>query len=332
MDNSYKKGNLIIYFIIIYYIIIIKGFFFFKMNALKKFVLQFVFKDFYSLKNLEDPTFSEELIKIREKVKNYSEPREGIKKQMEIEMCKVNGYIYYRIQNKNNKNSNKKVLYIHGGAFFLEALKVHWNFCHKLSKETGCEIVFPCYPLVPESNSEKTHEMLLTVYKELLKNSKPEDITVMGDSAGGTLSLSLSMLARDQGLPLAHEIILISPGFNIGKTTEEESKRLEEIKKNDYILGDFPVEKIKVIWCGNLNPNDYRVNVMNGSLKGLPRITLFSGTNDVMNIPARRFVSKMEKEGHPYCYEEKEGGLHVYVLIKNSPSELELIKSRVMDN
>jgi len=300
------------------------------MKIIKKKILQFILRDFYSLQKLEDPAFSEELVKIRERVKKFSVPPEEIKKQMNITLCKVEGGTYYKFQDKNNKIDNKKVLYIHGGAFFMEALKNHWKFCYRLTKEIGCEIYFPQYPLVPESNSEESHNMLLEVYKELLKNCKPEDITMIGDSAGGTLALSLSMLARDKGLPLPHEIVLISPGFRIGETNEEESKRLEEIKKNDYILGDFPVEKIKDLWHGDLDLNDYRIDVMNGSLKGLPRITMFSGTCDVMNVPARKFVEKLKKEGHPYCYEEKEDGIHVYVLSKRSRTEFELIISRIM--
>jgi len=300
------------------------------MNIIKRRLINHFFKDIHSLKELENPEFGEELKRLKNKIKKFSTPKEEIKRQMDVELCKINGNIYYRVQDKNNKNSSKKVLYIHGGAFFLEAIDKHWKFCLRLSKVTGCEIIFPFYPLVPESNSEGTHNMLLSVYKELISNNKPKDITIMGDSAGGTLALTLSMLARDKGLPVPNEIVLITPVFSIGKINEEENKRLEEIKKHDFYINEFPIEKIKELWCGNLDVNDYRVNALNGSLKGLPRITIFSGTYDIMNIPTRKLVSKLKEEGHPYYYEEKEGGIHIYVVSKNSTKELELIVSRVM--
>ncbi|KAL6599458.1 alpha/beta-hydrolase [Neocallimastix californiae] len=300
------------------------------MNIIKRRLLNHFIKDIHSLKDLENPDFGEGLKRLKNKIKKFSTPKEEIKQQMDVELCKINEYIYYKVQDKNNKNNSKKVLYIHGGAFFLEAIDKHWKFCLRLSKVTGCEIIFPFYPLVPESNSENSHNMLLSVYKELISNNKPEDITIMGDSAGGTIALTLSMLARDKGLPVPNEIVLITPVFSIGKIDEEENKRLEEIKKHDYYINEFPIEKIKELWCGNLDVNDYRVNALNGSLKGLPRITIFSGTYDIMNIPTRKLVSKLKKEGHPYYYEEKEGGVHIYVVSKNSKKELELIVSRVM--
>jgi len=302
------------------------------MNIIKKRILQCFFKDIHSLKDMEDPEFGKELTRLKNKVKKYATPKEEVKKQMDIELCEIEGGIYYRAQDKKNKNKNKKVLYIHGGAFFLEAIDKHWKFCLRLSKETGCEVYFPFYPLVPESNSEASHNMLISVYKEMIKDNKPEDITIIGDSVGGTLALTLSMFVRESGLPVPNEIILMTPVFIIEDLDEEESKRLEEIKKYDNYINEFPIEKLIELWRGNLEKEDYRVNPMKGSLKGLPHITIFSGTYDVMNIPTRKLVSRMKEEGHPHHYEEKENGEHLYVVSKKSKNELDLIISRVMGN
>ena len=68
----------------------------------------------------------------------------------------------------------------------------------------------------------------------MLETTPPEDLTIIGDSAGGTLALSLSMLARDKGLPVAKEIVLISPGFVL-ECNDEELKRLEQVKKQEAI-------------------------------------------------------------------------------------------------
>ena len=142
-------------------------------------------------------------------------------------------------------------MYIHGGGFFAEAFKAHWDMCQRLVDATGCEIYFPIYPLVPESSSKESHEMLLKVYKELLNDTPSDKITFIGDSAGGTLCLSLSMLIRDNGLPAVSELILISPGFGFGEMTEEDNIRLQEIKKHDFMIGQFPVLKIAALWMGD---------------------------------------------------------------------------------
>jgi acetyl esterase/lipase len=95
------------------------------------------------------------------------------------------------------------------------------------------------------------------------------------------------------------------------------------------MIGQFPVKKIAELWNGGIFPVDYRTDVTLGSLDGLPEIIMFSGTYDIMNIPARRFASRLKEENHPHRYIEKEGGYHVYVLGKKSKEEFELIVTEI---
>ena len=298
------------------------------MSIMKKRIIRLIMHGFDYLNELADPAFIEELHSLKQKHPMSSRPTRIIRKYMKVKKCVVGGGIYYMAADRKNR-SNKKVLFIHGGGFAAEALPMHWAFCRRLSRDTGCEIIFPQYPLVPESDSENTHKMLVEVYKEVIKRCRPEDLTIIGDSAGGTLSLSLSMIARDIGLPVANEIVLISPGFIIGPLSERDERRLEYIRRKDFILGNFPVDKISRLWRGDLSVNDYRADVTKGRLKGLPHITMFSGTHDIMNVPGRKFVTKMRKEGHPFDYHEKKCGAHEYALSRKNTKEYGIIVSVV---
>lgn len=299
------------------------------MNYIVKKLIRFSMRDFIALTELDNPEFAIGLADLKKKLPQNSAPPKRVKAKMDIIKRKVTGGIYYIARDRNNR-SNKKVLFIHGGGFFLEAMPLHWRLCQRLARDTGCEIIFPEYPMVPESDAKECHIMLMEVYRELMKHSRSEDVTIIGDSAGGTLSLSLSMLARDRGLPLANEIILISPGFIIGEMNEKERKRAEYIKKNDAILGLFPISKISELWLGDLDVSEYRADATKGSIRGLPHITMFSGTHDMMNIPARRFAKKMKKEGHPFSYFEKKGGAHDYALLKKSHEEYNIMISKII--
>ena len=299
------------------------------MNIILKKLIRFSMRDFMKLSRLDNPEFGEGLAELKKKLPQDSAPSTRIRREMEVKKRRVKNGIYYVARDRHNR-SNKKVLFIHGGGFFLEALPLHWRLCQRLARDTGCEIIFPQYPMVPESNAKECHIMLMEVYSELMKNSRPEDITIIGDSAGGTLSLSLSRLAIERGLPAANEIVLISPGFIIGKMTEKEQKRADHIRQQDCIIGHFPVEKVSELWLGDLDVNNYRADATKGSIEGLPHITMFSGTHDIMNIPARRFAAKMKKERHPFSYYEKKGGAHDYALLKKSRKEYDIIVSRIL--
>ena len=299
------------------------------MNIILKKLIRFSMRDFTKLSRLDNPEFGEGLAELKKKLPQDSAPSKRIRREMEVKKRRVKNGIYYVARDRHNR-SDKKVLFIHGGGFFLEALPLHWRLCQRLARDTGCEIIFPQYPMVPESNAKECHIMLMEVYSELMKYSRPEDITIIGDSAGGTLSLSLSMLAIERGLPVANEIVLISPGFIIGKMTEKELKRADHIRQQDCIIGHFPVEKVSELWLGDLDVNNYRADATKGSIEVLPHITMFSGTHDIMNIPARRFAAKMKKEHHPFSYYEKKGGAHDYALLKKSRKEYDIIVSRIL--
>ena len=139
------------------------------MNIILKKLIQFSMRDFTALSKLDNPEFGEGLAKLKKKLPQSSEPSERIKKKMDIRKCKVKDGIYYIAKDKKNR-SNKKVLFIHGGGFFLEAMPLYWRLCQRLARDTGCEIIFPEYPMVPESDAKECHIMLMEVYSELIKN------------------------------------------------------------------------------------------------------------------------------------------------------------------
>jgi len=298
------------------------------MNFIVRKIVQFYMRDFTEICKLDNPEFGEGLAKLKKKLPKDSAPPKSVRRSMDIEKHRVKGGIYYTARDKKNR-SNKKVLFIHGGGFFLEALPLHWKLCQRLARDTGCEIIFPQYPMIPETTAKASHAMLMEVYRRFIKDTRPEDLTVIGDSAGGTLALSVSMLARDSGLTLANEIVLISPGFIIGEMTEEEKRRAGYIRKHDYILGKFPIEKISELWLGELDLSDYRANATKVSLEGFPHITMFSGTHDILNIPARRFAARMKRERHSFSYYEEKGGAHDYALLKKYRREYDTMVSRI---
>nr|WP_278248624.1 alpha/beta hydrolase [Mycobacterium decipiens] len=52
-----------------------------------------------------------------------------------------------------------------------------------------------------------------------------------------------------------------------------------------------------------------------GPLAGLPRLTVFTGTHDVLNPDARAFHHRATAEGHDIGWFELEGGLHVWMFL-----------------
>jgi acetyl esterase/lipase len=179
----------------------------------------------------------------------------------------------------------RQILYLHGGAYINQPVNWHWTFLNKLSKKIDVTIMVPIYPKAPYHRYDESFEKVLTVYEDLLTQTKPEDITFMGDSAGGGFALALAQMLLERGLPQPGNLILISPWLDLTLSNPE----IPEFEKKDPMLARYGLAEIGKLYAGDTDPNHYMLSPINGEIKGLGQITLFIGTHDILCPEARLF-------------------------------------------
>jgi len=118
---------------------------------------------------------------------------------------------------------------------------------------------------------------------ELVAEVGAENVTIMGDSAGGTITLAVAMRLRDRGLPAPHGTILISPALDLALT----DPAIARIAPRDPWLAAAGPRAVAQLWRGELPLDDPLVSPLHGDLSGLAPIILFSGTRDIFNADAR---------------------------------------------
>ncbi|SGY34354.1 BQ5605_C002g01619 [Microbotryum silenes-dioicae] len=111
------------------------------------------------------------------------------------------------------------ILYIHGGAYFFGSPNTHrfsiWRYARKiggrafaLQYRLSPQFPFPC------ALADALASYIYLIRPPIGAKHKPVDpkkLVIAGDSAGGGLTLALSCLIRDAGLPAPAGIVLISP-------------------------------------------------------------------------------------------------------------------------
>ncbi|MCE5291464.1 MAG: alpha/beta hydrolase [Nocardiaceae bacterium] len=109
-------------------------------------------------------------------------------------------------------DSDRCVLYLHGGAFLVGGRHLHRNMIGRIAERMSAPVLAVNYRKLPRHTISDAVEDCVAGYLYLLEQGIPADrITVMGDSAGGYLSLVLGSVLRDNGLPQPGAIVAMSP-------------------------------------------------------------------------------------------------------------------------
>ena len=101
-----------------------------------------------------------------------------------------------------NANSQRVILYVHGGGYVIGSLDSHRHAVSEMGRAAGTRMLALDYRLAPEHPFPAPVEDSLAAYRFLLAQGfQPEHIAIAGDSAGGGLVIAALVAIRDAGLP-----------------------------------------------------------------------------------------------------------------------------------
>nr|WP_261771653.1 alpha/beta hydrolase [Paenibacillus xylanexedens] len=212
------------------------------------------------------------------------------------------------ILKSNARSDERMVLFLPGGGYVEQPLTWHWHFLHNLTKQLNCTVYAPIYPKAPNYQCTDAIESVLMVYQHLLKIVKPENMVIMGDSAGGGLSLAFAQYLLAQELPQPKDIILLSPWLDI---TLNNPQVLAMIDKEPMLNWDMLVEAGKR-YAGETPRTHYLVSPIHGEIKNLGKISLFIGTHEFFLPDARKFREKAARQSVDINYFEYPKMNHVF--------------------
>lgn len=116
---------------------------------------------------------------------------------------------------KKQKVTEKMIIFAHGGGWIAGDVHTYSRVCQTMADQTQQMVLSVDYRLAPEWKYPIPLQDYYAVVQEMFLRPilpvKPENITLMGDSAGGNLTAAVSLLARDKGDFLPKRQILIYP-------------------------------------------------------------------------------------------------------------------------
>jgi acetyl esterase/lipase len=190
---------------------------------------------------------------------------------------------------------NRVLLCIHGGGFFSGSMYTHRKLYGHFAKGVGCRALIIHYRRSPEHIHPAQVNDVASAFQWLLEQGiKPKHIAIAGDSAGGGLSITGTLLIRDKALPMPAAIMPFSAWFD----TEVKGASMETNDEKDLLLNrKWIIEMAQMLLGENGDPKDPYVNPFYDDLTGLPPIYLQVGGDEVLLDDSIRFAEHAKKAG-----------------------------------
>lgn len=249
------------------------------------------------------------------------EPPVMITKDLTVETAVVGGRKVFTIR-KPGSASEKTVLFLHGGAYVQNISARHWELVGQLIRQTGCTFIVPDYPLAPEFSYVDAFNMVEPHYMRFYGNCEPNNVIFMGDSAGGGFALALAQKMKMEKVALPSQLILISPWLDFTLQNPE----IPSVESNDLILETKSLLAATRSYAGETDGSHYQLSPINGPLEGLPRISLLTGTHDILYPDCLLLKNRLQETGTDMNFYEFPKMIHDWPLISFLPEAKAAIK------
>ena len=222
------------------------------------------------------------------------------------------------------------VLYLHGGGYSGGLAKWARRAAARLALGTGGRVISPDYRLAPRFPFPAAHEDVLAVYQHLIGPGgfSPTRVAVAGDSAGGSLAVSLMADARDEGIPMPACGMLNSLWADIALNTPS----LDDPVRNRHDIRREMVEYLSATFLsvGGVNPSDPRHSPVYRDLTGLSPLLIQAAGWDVCHDDSVRLAANARAAGVHVTITEYPDAEHIWIL--NGPCRIHYSGDRMPED
>lgn len=225
-----------------------------------------------------------------------------------------------RLFSPDEKGFSPLLLFFHGGGWVTGGIENYTGVCADLAKATHCTIASVDYRLAPEYKFPAALEDCYAVARKYflgrISHVNPDDITLIGDSAGGNLAAAVSLMARDRGEFLPKRQILLYPS-----TYNDHSDRspFPSVRDNgtDYLLTSKRIQRVIELYRSSDDDltNPYFAPLLASDFSRQPRTLLITAEYCPLRDEGEAYGEKLRAAGNEVEVVRMADALHAYMML-----------------
>jgi acetyl esterase/lipase len=207
--------------------------------------------------------------------------------------------------------SRGSILYLHGGWYAWGTAKAYRHFVGHIASRAGAVAFAPDYRLAPEHPFPAAVQDAEAVYRALVERGSGR-IAIVGDSAGGGLSLVLTALAvaKLQSIGAAPVgTVALSPLNDLTLS----ARSWETREAADPYFTKAQGMSMAPLYVGNHDPKDPLISPVFGHLAGLPPVRIHVGEDEVLLDDSLHYVERAVAAGVDARVDVWQGMPHVFL-------------------
>lgn len=185
------------------------------------------------------------------------------------------------------------ILFHHGGGHVFGSPAEHRHLAARIATATGLRVYNMAYPLAPEMPYPCGLDQALVNYRFVLTQGvSPEQLIVAGDSAGGNLTVAMTLRALAEGLPTAGGVYLISPWLDLDAIPSNHDA------SRDPLLDPAIMRAWSACYRGHHAASDPAISPINASIDRFPPTLIQAGGAELLLNDSINFGRKLAQAGH----------------------------------
>jgi acetyl esterase len=207
------------------------------------------------------------------------------------------------------------LVYFHGGGWVIGSMDAVDPLCRKLAVAAGCVVVNVEYRLAPEHPFPAAVDDAWAVTADAIAHpdrygADGRAVAVAGDSAGATLAAVTAIRARDEGVRLAHQVLVYPV------TDEAMSTPSYAAYGSGYALNTEGMAWFFGMYAGDADRTDPRMSPLRAAdLSGLAPATVITAECDVLRDEGEAYAERLAAAGNQTELTRYDGMVHSFFVL-----------------
>lgn len=203
----------------------------------------------------------------------------------------------------------RTLLYLHGGAYVIGSVAGYRELILRMATACAARAFAVDYRLAPEHPFPAAVDDAVAAYRGLLATGMaPQNLAIVGDSAGGGLAFATLVALRDAGVPLPAAGVMLSPWVDLECRGESMTTKATV---DPMILRD-PLLEMADLYLDTADPRTPLASPLYADLAGLPPLLIQVGTSEMLLDDSTRITARAKAVGVEVRLSIYEEMIHVW--------------------